>query len=82
MELNKIVAELKTEKDRLDRAIAALESSDGRRRKAVAKKAAPSPVVRATKKRGGISAAGRKRLSDAMKKRWIDRKKKAAKASS
>ncbi len=82
MELNRIVAELKTEKDRLDRAIAALEASDGRRRKAVVKKAAPAPVVRATRKRGGITAAGRKRLSEAMKKRWLERKKKAAKASS
>jgi hypothetical protein len=39
--------------------------------KAAVKAAAP-------KRRGGLTAAGRKKLSDAMKKRWADRRKKQA----
>ena len=31
-----------------------------------------------TKKRGGITAAGRKKLSEAMKKRWAEKKRKAS----
>jgi hypothetical protein len=36
----------------------------------------PAPVITATqeKKRGGITTAGRKRLSQAMKKRWAARR--------
>lgn len=79
MELTKIVAELKTERGRLDRAIAALEGAAAGRSMPVAKKSAPAAPV-ARKKRGGLTAAGRKRLSEAMKKRWADRKKKAVKA--
>jgi hypothetical protein len=30
------------------------------------------------KKRGGITAAGRKKLSEAMKKRWAEKKRKAS----
>ncbi len=74
MDLERIVAELKTERDRLDQAIAALE---GKRTGATPKPAAP----RAQKKsrRGhGLTAAGRKRLSEMMKKRWAERRKKNA----
>jgi len=69
MEIDKIVADLKKERDRLVRAIAALagagSAATGKRgRKAVSKWGAP---------RGGITPAGRKRLSELMKKRWAER---------
>src|SRR5260221_10052733 len=74
LDLDKIVSELKLERDRLDRAIAALADGTG----------AASPIRRtvgraAAPKRGkGISAAGRRRLSAAMKARWATRKSKSA----
>jgi len=73
LELARIVLELKNERDRISRAIALLENEATRttRRIAMPTKTAPS------KKRGrGLTPAGRKRLSEAMKKRWADRKKK------
>jgi hypothetical protein len=72
----RIVADLKKERDRINRAIAALEGLGS-----------PKPVVRqsppalgktapTTQKRGGLTPEGRKRLSDLMKKRWAERRKK------
>jgi hypothetical protein len=40
--------------------------------------AAPVRTATEEKKRGGLTAAGRKRLSQAMKKRWAERKKKSS----
>jgi hypothetical protein len=69
--LNEIIARLEKQKEAIDKALGALREID---------EAAPAPVApakrsytrRATKKKksGGISAEGRKRLADAMKKRW------------
>ena len=76
MDTGRIVAELKKEIERLRRAVTALEGQSPR---AVAKsKAAPQRTIRA-KNNGGLTAAGRKKLSDMMKRRWAERKKKAAK---
>jgi len=80
LELTKIVSELKTERARLDRAIAALEGAAAGRAMPAAKKSAVAMPATTRKKRGGLTAAGRKRLSEAMKKRWAERKKKVAKA--
>jgi hypothetical protein len=68
-----IVAELKTERTRIDRAISALEGlvTNGATSN-YAPKAAAKP------KSGGLTAAGRKRLSELMRKRWAERRKKAA----
>jgi len=57
-----ILDELKAERDRLDRAIAALEGD--------------TKVKRSykRKKRGKLSAAQRKLISNAMKKSWAKRK--------
>jgi hypothetical protein len=72
-----IVKELKRERDRLDRAIAALEDVDlppaPRQASRTANVPAPPP-----KKGNRLTPEGRKRLSDALKKRWAERKKKAA----
>ena len=84
MDANSILEELKQQKARLDRAIAALDESPTRRvsgaRKSVGRKpavaAAPAPAAAKGKKRGGMTPEGRKRLSLAMKKRWAERRKK------
>jgi hypothetical protein len=81
MDTRRILADLRSERDRIDRAISALESLNsaakpqGRR---PAAQAAPAPQRR---RRRRMSAAGRKRISEMMKQRWAERKKKAAKGA-
>jgi hypothetical protein len=81
LDLDKLVADLAKERDRLGRAITALLGSAGAalsgggRKKRVGR---PKGSTNKPKKRGGLTAAGRKRLSIAMKKRWAERKKKGA----
>jgi hypothetical protein len=76
MEIRVIVAELKKERDRLDRAIAALDGG------AVSANGTAAAHTRRTagRKRTGshLTAAGRKRLSEMMKKRWAERRKKGS----
>jgi hypothetical protein len=77
LDFDKLVADLKKERDRLGSAITALlgsVTSGG------GKKAAGRPKGKTSKgrKRGGLTPAGRKRLSIAMKKRWAERRKKGA----
>jgi hypothetical protein len=78
LDLHSILGDLKRERDRIDRAIAALEGIDTvgahTKRRAVASPAAKSR----RKKRGGLTPAGRKRLSEMMKKRWAERKRKGS----
>lgn len=81
MDTEKIVADLKTEKERLDRAIAALEETDVRS-PAVRRRNLTTPLASAhakpAKQTGRqLTAEGRKRLSESMKKRWAERRKKA-----
>jgi hypothetical protein len=78
LEIDKIVADLKKERDRLANAIEALlgigSAGNGRRR---GRK--PGTKMAATtrkKRRGGITKEGRKRLSELMKKRWAERRRK------
>lgn len=74
MDINLIVAELKKERERLDRAIAALNS--GKQSSQTTR-----TTGRGTRHPAGgsrLTAAGRKRLSELMKKRWAERRKKAA----
>jgi hypothetical protein len=79
LDTGRIVAELKRERDRLSRAIAALE---GQPPKAAAKSSAVPHRAARSKKRGGrLTPEGRKRLSDMMKKRWADKRKKGSKKS-
>jgi len=73
VDLRKVVSELKQERDRLNRAIAALE---GIQAPAMATgKSSSNPPAKKAKKHN-ISAEGRKRLSDMMKKRWAERRRK------
>ena len=67
MDTYRIIAELRAERDRIDRAISALEAvnSTGRR------KAGRPPRAAATRrKRGRMSAAARRKLSRLLRQRW------------
>ena len=72
LDLQKILSELRAERDRINQAIEAL---DGIASSPVTKKRAGG--ARETgRRRGGITPEGRRRLSEAMKKRWAERRKK------
>jgi hypothetical protein len=77
LEIDKIVSDLKKERDRLVKAIAALggggSAYTGKRR---GRKPGVKAAATTRKRRGGISKEGRKRLSELMKKRWAERRKK------
>jgi hypothetical protein len=70
-----IVKELKAERNRLDKAIVALNGANDTGA-AMATHEPASKGAHIPKKRHGISAEGRKRLSMLMKKRWAERRKK------
>jgi hypothetical protein len=75
LDLEKIVAELEQERDRLNQAIALLKE---RNFPANARKTAGGNRQGSTARRGRrLTAAGRKRLSELMKKRWAERRRKA-----
>lgn len=67
MDTASIVAALEAERDRLDQAIAALQGRPG-----------ATVPGKANRRKRPMSAAARKRISEAQKKRWTTRKKKAA----
>jgi hypothetical protein len=78
LDTGRIVAELKRERDRLSLAIAAL---DGQPAKSAARTSAVSNrATRSKEKRDNLTPAGRKRLSQLMKKRWAEKRKKGSKA--
>jgi len=69
MDINRVLAELKSERTRLDAAISAIEriNSTGARR--------GRPAGSRRRGRRRLSAAARKRISDAQKARWAKQKK-------
>jgi hypothetical protein len=74
MDIQNILADLKRERENLDKAIGALEGLGTRRRgRPAGGKAAATPK----RKRRHMSAASRKRISEMMKQRWAERKRKA-----
>jgi hypothetical protein len=75
LDLERVVADLKRERERISRAVAALEDTNTARATKKTSVTTPRPPVSQAKKRGGITPAGRRRLSLAMKKRWAERKK-------
>jgi len=73
------VSELKAERNRLDKAITALGgASTTSDPVAVANDATSTNGAQAPRKRHRLTAAGRKRLSMLMKKRWAEKRKKAS----
>jgi hypothetical protein len=81
MDVQEIVAELKTERERLNQAIATLEhlgSGQETAKSRTPKTTTVGNMWQAGKStRGRMTAEGRKRLSEAMKKRWAARRKSA-----
>ena len=78
LDTGRIVAELKMERDRLSRAIAVL---DGQSPNSAARMSAvPNRATHSRKKGDRLTPAGRKRLSDMMKKRWAEKRKRGSKA--
>ena len=74
LDLARIVEDLKKERDRINRAIGALEGL-GSGKPAAKRSASPASNSRGkTQKRGQLTPEGRKRLSDLMKKRWAQRR--------
>jgi hypothetical protein len=72
LDISQILVELRRERDRILEAIAALEhvgSTSARRGRPPGKAGRP--------RRRRLTPEGRKRLSDMMKKRWAERKKRA-----
>jgi hypothetical protein len=84
MDLNRILSDLKAERDRLDRAIAALEGSAGGATRAGAtgrRRGRPAGSGNGRRGRRGprvMSADARRRISEAMRKRWAERKKRGS----
>jgi Spy/CpxP family protein refolding chaperone len=82
LDLQKIVVDLKSEKERLDRAIAALEDTDTRSVASKSRKptrpatSVDTRAASANKTGRALTPEGRKRLSESMKKRWAERRKK------
>jgi len=76
MDIQNILGDLKKERDRIDRAIAALEGlgSAGRRR---GRPAGTASKGQGRRRRRHMSAAARKRISEMMKLRWAERKRKS-----
>jgi hypothetical protein len=77
LDIHTIVKELKRERDRLNTAITALEETDS-----APPQRTSSPAVKVSELSTGrgrhLTPEGRKRLSDNLKKRWAEKKKKAA----
>ena len=78
MNTQEIVKELKAEIDRLQKAVAALDGANTTRATG-ARREPSSHGARASHKRHHLTAAGRKRLSMLMKKRWAERRKRSSK---
>ena len=74
MDLNRIVADLKSEQARIERAIDALLEGVGLTRQT---KRTPRKAV-TPKRRGGMTPAGRKRQAAAMRRYWAARRAKSA----
>jgi len=70
LDIDRIVSELRSERDRIERAISALLRGVGLMLSANGSKLRGRPSGRGK----GLTAAGRKRLSDAMKARWTARR--------
>lgn len=79
MDIQTVLAELTKERDRIDKAIAALSDLGSRARRPG--RPAGSAKLGTSRPRRHMSAAARKRISQMMKKRWAERRRKAKAAS-
>jgi hypothetical protein len=82
VEVSRIIAEIDAQISKLQQAralLAGTSTSSGRGRPKGSKNSASSAAPAAPRKRK-LSAEGRKRIADAMKKRWAERRKQNAKS--
>ena len=77
MDIQSLLSELKTERNRIDQAVSALEGLSSPARRGRPAKAKPTASA-GGKKRRRMSPAARKRISAAMKQRWAKWKGKSA----
>jgi len=77
MDTNRILAELRAERDRIDQAISAIEAVNSTGRGRVGR----PPKAARVRRRGRMSAAARRKLSRLLKQRWAQGKMRPAKAS-
>jgi Spy/CpxP family protein refolding chaperone len=81
MSLDSIISDLKAERNRIDQAISVLESSHARNgRKPASRKAASVSTPSVRRGRSHLTPAGKQKLSQLMKQRWAERRKRAAKS--
>jgi hypothetical protein len=73
LDTEQIIAVLRSERDRVDQAIAALQGGSGRQRSASATSAGPRRGRRGPRH---MSAEARRRISEAQKRRWAAQRKK------
>ena len=78
MNLQTILTELKRERDHLNRAIAALEELDSSGAPSNRASSASKATSNGKGQGRNLTAAGRKHLSEMMKKRWAERRKKTS----
>jgi hypothetical protein len=78
MDTRRIISELQGERERIDRAIAALKTISPSDTQPAARPRKGRAVTSPSRRRGRMSAAGRKRLSELMKQRWAERRRKKA----
>jgi hypothetical protein len=71
MDTNRILAELRAERDRIDQAISAIEAVNSTGRRKVGR---PPGPARKAHRRGGMSPAARTKLSRLLKQRWAQGK--------
>jgi|SwirhisoilCB1_FD_contig_41_12649889_length_526_multi_1_in_0_out_0_1 hypothetical protein len=81
MDTSAILASLRAEHDRIGKAISALEALDSTGATAGRRVPRPSPAAssKPVRRRKPLTTAAKKHLSDMMKKRWAERKKKQKK---
>ena len=76
MDTNRILAELRAERDRIDQAISAIEAVNSARHPRVGR---PPRATRKVRRRWRMSAAARRKLSRLLKQRWAQGKMKPKK---
>jgi hypothetical protein len=76
MDAARILTELRGERDRINQAITALEALDSTTTRVARRPGRPrkAATVPARRRKKGMSAAGRRKLSEMMKKRWAERR--------
>jgi hypothetical protein len=77
MDTDRIISELQNERDRINQAIDALKTLSSNRVGPPVRQRKARPVTIARRPRR-LSAAGRKRLSELMKQRWAERRRRKA----